>query len=440
MWSEMAESEVKRALLPNFSALSDQGMRRTNNQDAHVEVAVSDEDSWLSRGHLFIVADGMGAHAAGELASEMACQRVSHQYYKYLDLPPPEALKKSIENANQAIHQRGQENPEFHNMGTTISSLVLLPQGAILGHVGDSRVYRLRADKLSQLTFDHSLVWELRRSGQLPSDGSKDGDVPSNVITRSLGPQPQVQVDVEGPFDIQLGDVFLLCSDGLCGPVPESEYGPALRYLEPAKAAQYLIDTANIQGGPDNITVTIIKVDHESMVSDSAQAIPVPLKQARGAKGTHPAFWAGGVVGLLAGLGMYFSISPLVGGILALLGAVSLVAAIVQPLVNSQDGVSYYLDQKLGGGPYVERGCEVSRELLAAMVQRTKELRQLSASMPQRVDWQTFDEYCLQGAEREHERDLVGAYRQFAQAILFVMQEFRSSGDGTPQLSSADRQ
>ena len=151
-----------------YTALSDQGMRRTNNQDSHVEVLVSDKVSWQQRGHLFIVADGMGAHAAGELASEMATQGVSHQYYKYRDLSPPEALRKAITNTNVEIRRRGAENVEFHNMGTTISSLALLPQGAIIGHVGDSRVYRLRNGLLEQLTFDHSLVWEMRRSGKLP--------------------------------------------------------------------------------------------------------------------------------------------------------------------------------------------------------------------------------------------------------------------------------
>ena len=425
-----------------YSAISDQGMRRTNNQDAHVEVVVSDETSWFQRGHLFIVADGMGAHAAGELASEMAIQRVSHLYYKYLDLPPPEALKKSIENANETIHRRGQDNPDFYNMGTTISSLVLLPQGAIVGQVGDSRVYRLRGAVLSQLTFDHSLVWELRRSGQLPSDGSKDGDIPSNVITRSLGPQPQVQVDVEGPFDIQLGDVFMLCSDGLCGPVPEGEYGPALKHLEPHEAAQYLIDTANIRGGPDNTTITVVKVDNEVLVTDQGQLIPVPLQTKTKSSGAHPAFWAGGIVGLLAGIGMYLSISPLVGGLLAALGGASLIFAAVQSFITSSDNVSYFLDEQLGGGPYVERAGEVNPDILGVMVERTNELRKLSTAMPERIDWNSFDELCLRGAERDQQDDMIGAYCQYARAILFIMREFRNrdgDGDGdTGQLSTVD--
>ena len=153
-----------------FVALTDVGMRRANNQDAHVEVLAPDIDSWLARGHLFAVCDGMGAHAAGELASEMAAEGIPHTYLKLRDYPAAEAIRKSIEDANAKIHHRGQANPDFQGMGTTASALVLLPQGALVAHVGDSRVYRLRGTRLEQLTFDHSLVWEMSAAGQLPKD------------------------------------------------------------------------------------------------------------------------------------------------------------------------------------------------------------------------------------------------------------------------------
>src|SRR5207253_8288324 len=120
------------------------------------------------RGHLLMVADGMGAHAAGELASKLAAEGVPHLYRKYTEHSPPDALLRAIRETNLEINRRGMANTDFHNMGTTCSVLVLLPQGALAAHVGDSRIYRLRGDTINQLTFDHSLQWDLKASGQLP--------------------------------------------------------------------------------------------------------------------------------------------------------------------------------------------------------------------------------------------------------------------------------
>src|SRR6185369_2097132 len=108
------------------------------------------------RGHVFVVADGMGAHAAGELASKMAADGIPHNYHKIHDQPAVWAIAKAVEEINDQINQRGQANIDFQGMGTTSSVLVLLPQGALVAHVGDSRVYRLRGEQLEQLTFDHS--------------------------------------------------------------------------------------------------------------------------------------------------------------------------------------------------------------------------------------------------------------------------------------------
>ena len=164
-------------------AHTDVGMRRANNQDRWAAVIAEDEQSWRSRGHLFLVADGMGAHAAGELASQLAAANIPHLYRHYRDLPPAEALRRSIIETNHEIYRRGQANPDFHSMGTTASVLVLLPQGALIGHVGDSRVYRLRGNRLDQLTFDHSLQWELRSLGRIPEDSDLARSIPKNVIT-----------------------------------------------------------------------------------------------------------------------------------------------------------------------------------------------------------------------------------------------------------------
>ena len=192
-------------------------MRRATNQDNCNIVLASSESEWQQRGHMFIVADGMGGHAAGELASKLAADAIPHHYQKYQDLSPPEALQKAVMEANAEVHRRGQANIDFHNMGTTASVLVLIPQGALVAHVGDSRVYRLRGTRLEQVTFDHSLVWELRAAGQLSEESELSNAIPKNQITRSLGPNAAVAVDVEGPLPLQVGDTFLLCSDGLTG-------------------------------------------------------------------------------------------------------------------------------------------------------------------------------------------------------------------------------
>ena len=123
-------------------------------------------------------------------------------------------MRQAIRDANAVIHAKGQSSIGFHGMGTTCSCLVLLPQGALVAHIGDSRVYRLRGKMLEQLTFDHSLVWEMAAAGQMAQE-DVPAYIPKNVITRSLGPHPTVHVDLEGPYNAAAGDVFLLCSDGL---------------------------------------------------------------------------------------------------------------------------------------------------------------------------------------------------------------------------------
>ena len=158
-----------------------------------------------------------------------------------------------------SIHERGQANAEFQGMGTTCSVLVLLPTTAVIAHVGDSRVYRLRRRQLEQLTFDHSLVWEMMAAGQMPR-GEVANFIPKNIITRSLGPHADVQVDLEGPFPLEVGDTFLLCSDGLSGQVKDEEIGAILSVLSPQEAVRALVDMANLRGGPDNITAIVARV------------------------------------------------------------------------------------------------------------------------------------------------------------------------------------
>jgi len=242
-----------------FASLSDLGLRRQNNEDAATVRIAPDSEAFRRRGHLFVVADGMGGHAVGELASRIATEALPLNYLKSRHQSSAEALREAVSFANLAIHAKGQANHDFARMGTTCTALVLSEEGAVIGHVGDSRCYRIRRGRIDQLTFDHSLQWELiRRGGMNPEDVYLRE--PRNVITRSLGPEPSVEVDVEGPFAALPGDVYVLCSDGLPSHVSDDEIGAIASHLPPADAVRLLVHLANARGGTDNVTVVVVQV------------------------------------------------------------------------------------------------------------------------------------------------------------------------------------
>lgn len=261
----VADREPKQGLAVNWDEIiiddsaTDTGMRRSNNQDSHAIVRASNQEAWRHRGHLFMVADGMGAHAVGELASKMACDNIPHTYNKAKSGDASDAIVKAYREVGALIHTRASANRDFQGMGTTCTTLLLLPEGALIAHVGDSRCYRIRRGRIDQLSFDHSMVWELMRRNLLPPDEANLA-VPKNVITRSLGPDPNVEVDLEGPIAVQTGDVFLLCSDGLSGPVSDPELGVFAEQFHPTDACRYLLSLANLRGGLDNITVVVLRI------------------------------------------------------------------------------------------------------------------------------------------------------------------------------------
>src|SRR5438552_9809302 len=267
------ERRVSRFDEIEYATLSDVGLRRSHNQDSFATLTANDPEQWQARGHLFVVADGMGAHAVGELASKLAADSIPHIYSKHAHEGPVQALQRAFVETNMCIHTRGQQNREFLDMGTTGTALLIRPEGAWVGHVGDSRCYRVRHGKIQQLTFDHSLVWELaRRQNKAPEELV---GVPSNVIVRSLGSAETVQVDVEGPHPIQPGDYYLLCSDGLSGQVSDREIGAVVSHLPPEEACRFLINLANLQGGPDNITAIVVHVTGQaSDPSNNSTAAP----------------------------------------------------------------------------------------------------------------------------------------------------------------------
>lgn len=267
--------------LVQYASRTDVGMRRAGNQDSLAIRLCREQEEWQTCGHLFAVADGMGGHSVGDLASRIAAEALPQAYHKYEADDIPDRLSHAIRASNQAIHDKARENPEFADMGTTCSALVLSPDGAFTGNVGDSRVYRVRDHRTEQLTFDHSLQWEMIRQGRATMD-NVDGLHPRNVITRCLGPDPAVEVDVEGPFPIVPGDRFVICSDGLTGHVTDEEIGAITSELTPQQSSRLLVDLANCRGGADNITVIVVHVENIAQAPGAAvarsTAEPVPTK------------------------------------------------------------------------------------------------------------------------------------------------------------------
>ena len=288
----------------SYSDRTDIGRRRSSNQDAKAVLAAESAD-YRSRGWFFLVADGMGAHAAGELASSMAAERVPRIYRTRSEFSPPLALRSSLEQANGEINKKGESSFEFRGMGTTCTTLVLLPRGAIIGHVGDSRCYRVRKHTIEQLSRDHSLVWELEAAGGMSREQAA-GAAPKNIITRSMGPHADVEIDLEGPFPVESGDVFVLCSDGLSGQVGDPEIGMLAAELDPPEATAALVGLALVRGAPDNVTVVVAKAgdDEATRPARGHEAWPLTEEATSNRQKSHRSWRALAIagVGLLGAL------------------------------------------------------------------------------------------------------------------------------------------
>lgn len=410
---------------------SDLGMRRMNNQDSLAVVVTDDEAKWRSRGHLLMVADGMGAHAAGELASKIAADNIPHTYFKLRDLYPPAALRQAIREINALIYSKGQSNIGFQGMGTTCSCLVLLPQGALVAHVGDSRVYRLRGHRLAQLTFDHSLVWEMAAAGQMAEE-DVPSYIPKNVITRSLGPHENVNIDLEGPFDAAAGDVFLLCSDGLSGQISDVEIGALLHCLAPNEAVQTLVDLANLRGGPDNISVIVARLVGDDCPSGKAAAKPRPA----GAKDTVtdfemprresmflPVACVAALFALAFCLVNEWWIAAVVAGAALLTSLGLLLSSRSRPSGRSTNAVS--LGGPYGNGPYRDTAAEPNEKIVASLTEMIGKLRALLPGQGPKIDWQPLDVLTSAGKSAAESGDYCTAIRKYAEAIRAVMQQIR---------------
>jgi len=220
------------------------------------------EDSYFCGQTVFAVADGLGGHQGGEVASAAAVEPLARLDGREFTDPgeAAEALATAIRDANQAILDRAAGDPALYGMGTTLTAAAVAGRHLQLAHVGDSRAYLLREGTLDQLTTDHTVVGELVRRGRLTPEQAAIHPERS-ILTRAVGLDPRVPVDLPDPLELQPGDQVLLCSDGLTEAVNDAQIAELLSAAPDGQAAcRALIDAANDAGGPDNITVVLVRV------------------------------------------------------------------------------------------------------------------------------------------------------------------------------------
>lgn len=391
---------------------TDVGLKRSHNQDAHGSVLAANGESFAARGHLFLVADGMGAHAVGELASRIAVDAVRHSYVKQREGVIAENLRRALLEANEAIHQRGLQNADFRGMGTTATALVLTADSAFVGHVGDSRCYRVRGNQIDQLSFDHSLQWELARRQRVEPEDVLD--VPTNIIVRSLGPSSKVKVDIYGPHKLKEGDRFVLCSDGLSGPVSDREIWAAVTHLEGESACRFLVDLANLRGGMDNITILLVQVGSNKSVADerSLDRWPAILREIP----LSGYFLTSGL--MMATVGYVLSVTGVPGIVFSLL-VIGLLGAGLTGLILRRRARERKALEPVPPPASVVRSKTfiLDRELIDDLADAERALHESAIDEGWKVEWSEFNR--ARGEAREHLEAgrFPEAFRSFAESL-----------------------
>lgn len=409
-----------------YAALSDIGFRRRMNQDAYVVQLCPERGQWRTHGHLFMIADGMGGHAVGELASKIAVDTVPHTFFKTRGASLRSALRGAVEAANDAIYRRSATDRGFERMGTTGSVLVLSAEGAVIAHVGDSRIYRIRGETISQLTFDHSLQWELIRQGRMKPEEVYLNS-PRHVITRSIGPEPRVEVDVEGPYPVLPQDVFVLCSDGLSGHVTDAEIGAAARELPPAEACRFLVNLANLRGGSDNITVIVARVGE----------LPARSERTEEEAGNEPhslwkwfelaAFWAMGLA-IAAGVSLMLFRWLVEGVLVTAAGVTGTIGLLLWnwrrrrlelAAVDLDDATRLWK-------PYRTASARLTRKFLNHIALLESELQRSATDEKWPIDWSRHESSYQEAQRALAEKQEARAFAEYAQAIDELMKGVRA--------------
>lgn len=262
-WAEFEGRRPASHAVLSVGAKTDLGSVRENNEDKYDMLEPHEPGILAVKGRIYGVADGMGGHSAGQIASELALKTMIHSYYREPSDDIRESLRAAVSEANALIFDTAQLIPERQGMGTTLTLAVVIEDRVIVANVGDSRTYLIRDGHARQITRDHSWVAEQVRLGTMTAEEASLSPL-RNVITRSIGTSPSVEPDFFEE-ELQTGDFLVLCSDGLTGHVDPEEIAERLnaeftRAVGPSVAAMRLVELANARGGRDNISLIILYV------------------------------------------------------------------------------------------------------------------------------------------------------------------------------------
>ena len=239
--------------------LSDLGNVRTNNEDIGMFYRIADEEITREKGYLLLVADGMGGHKAGEVASRMAVETISQEYFKQNGNNGniEKNLSKAFAAANKKIFELAAKNKAYQGMGTTCTAFVVLGESVYYAHAGDSRGYFIKKDAILRVTEDHTYVQELVNKGEISSQEA-DTHPKRNILTNAMGTRPEIRIDTgKCDWSFAIDDKLLLCSDGLYDYITETEMREILNERPIHDAAEYMIQETKKRGGHDNITVVL---------------------------------------------------------------------------------------------------------------------------------------------------------------------------------------
>ncbi len=253
----------------DYFGRSDKGLVRKTNEDYFAGERIKENE------YLFVVADGMGGHRAGDVASKLGTQNFVRHYIKLRKkkIPIMDSMSQALEKANNVILAKAASDPRKRGMGTTFSAVVISGMSAYIVHVGDSRIYLIRGDGISQLTTDHTFVGKMLEEGRITEDEAREHPQ-KNILYMSLGARKSFEPELKKQLDIVESDIFMMCSDGLNNMVNDKTIKEYLLSYNTQEAVDELIKLANGNGGTDNITIQVI---HVEKTREPAKTEPIPI-------------------------------------------------------------------------------------------------------------------------------------------------------------------
>jgi len=242
------------------ASLTDVGLQRSNNEDSYLYWEPDSDDEFRRKGRLAVVADGMGGYEGGQEASRLAVETVRYIYDRDFNVDPQAVLTAAFRVAHDTIQRYAEEHPELHGMGTTCTALSIVGDRLYFAHVGDSRLYLIRAGSILRLTRDHSYVGRLVESGIVRSEDA-ESHPQRHILTAALGSGHDVTPHIpDAPIALEAGDMLLLCTDGLWSLVGDQDLARVAQSNRPAEACHKLVEMAIERGAPDNITLQLLRI------------------------------------------------------------------------------------------------------------------------------------------------------------------------------------